>query len=139
LQLVYFDEKAIEFGKFSPSSDVYSFGVLLWELFNQARVPFAGVHNDQIADKLKTGKKLFEFCLCNAGFRLPKPDLCPDEVYKLMQDCWSYTSGQRPSFKELYTELHKLWLEEKQRANINLPVLHLEHQEQDVSVIYNVE
>ena len=65
--------------------------------------------------------------------------MCPEEVYKLMLACWSYNTAERPSFPELYTELHKLWMDEKERANIQLPVLHLQHDPQDVTVIYNVE
>ena len=36
-----------------------------------------------------------------AGGRLEKPLLCPDEIYTLMTDCWTVGPKMRPNFKEL--------------------------------------
>lgn len=35
------------------------------------------------------------------GERLQKPETCPDDVYKIMQQCWSYEPELRPTFKDL--------------------------------------
>jgi len=39
------------------------------------------------------------------GYRHPKPDRCPDAVYKLMLSCWNADPLRRPCFAELYSTL----------------------------------
>ncbi|XP_042905664.2 fibroblast growth factor receptor 2 [Parasteatoda tepidariorum] len=43
--------------------------------------------------------------LLKAGYRMTKPDYCPDEVYLLMRQCWRAIPRERPSFKELVLKL----------------------------------
>lgn len=43
--------------------------------------------------------------LALTGGRLPCPELCPDAVFRLMEQCWAYEPGQRPSFSTIYQEL----------------------------------
>ena len=31
-----------------------------------------------------------------SGYRLPKPELCSDEVYIMIRSCWEYTPSRRP-------------------------------------------
>lgn len=33
---------------------------------------------------------------------LPKPNLCPAEIYELMCQCWKRDQNLRPTFKQLY-------------------------------------
>jgi len=33
---------------------------------------------------------------------LPKPNLCPAEIYELMCQCWKLDHDSRPTFKQLY-------------------------------------
>lgn len=35
------------------------------------------------------------------GNRLPRPEICTNELYSLMLKCWEYEPQERPSFKEL--------------------------------------
>jgi hypothetical protein len=35
------------------------------------------------------------------GQRLSQPEGCPDEVYKIMMDCWQYRDRLRPNFQFL--------------------------------------
>jgi len=37
--------------------------------------------------------------------RLQKPLECPVEMYALMMRCWSYKPTDRPTFKQIHTEL----------------------------------
>jgi hypothetical protein len=65
--------------------------------------------------------------------------MCPDEIYSLMQSCWQFNPTERPTFDKLYIELNKLWREEKQAKNIELPIFNLQNSPHDTSIIYNVE
>ena len=38
--------------------------------------------------------------------RLPRPHLCPLEIWNLIEKCWYSDPDERPSFKELKTFLH---------------------------------
>ncbi|PAV69205.1 hypothetical protein WR25_01548 [Diploscapter pachys] len=44
------------------------------------------------------------------GNRLPKPELCPDEMYELMEKCWNMNPEDRLSFDELKSEISKCLL-----------------------------
>lgn len=35
------------------------------------------------------------------GYRMPPPDNCPEELYKLMLQCWKESPEQRPTFEFL--------------------------------------
>lgn len=35
------------------------------------------------------------------GYRMPQPDNCPEELYKLMLQCWRDNPKQRPTFEFL--------------------------------------
>lgn len=40
------------------------------------------------------------------GYRMPKPDTCPSEIYDVILSCWSTNPPSRPSFDFLNTFLH---------------------------------
>jgi serine/threonine protein kinase len=62
--------------QFSSASDVWSFGLVLYELFSFGAIPYAGMTNRQVIEKVPT------------GYRLESPENCPQEVYQLMLKCW---------------------------------------------------
>lgn len=39
--------------------------------------------------------------LIEKGQRLAKPDQCPDDIYKIMSDCWQHRDRMRPNFQFL--------------------------------------
>ena len=52
------------------------------------------------------------------GHRLSKPDDCPDELYKIMTQCWSAEPNGRPSFEEIIEKLRDyLGLQRKTTIN----------------------
>ncbi|KAG7241792.1 hypothetical protein INR49_024762, partial [Caranx melampygus] len=93
--------EVIKFCKFSSKSDVWSFGVLMWEVYNEGRLPYENRSNSEVVESL------------NTGLRLLKPRLAPNAIYLLMEWCWKEvgTGGKpddRPSFALLLHELASL-------------------------------
>ena len=80
--------EALEDHKFSEQSDVWSFGILLHEIWTQAESPYTGMSNEKVWVKVL------------AGYRLPCPPGCPEEVHEVMMKCW-VEAGARPAFAEL--------------------------------------
>ena len=46
------------------------------------------------------------------GYRHPKPDRCPDGIYKLMLSCWNGDPVARPSFAKLHSMLQQFNVDE---------------------------
>jgi hypothetical protein len=64
---------------------------------------------DRLRSKSKI-KWILTFCIpflkqvneiVEKGQRLSQPEGCPDEVYKIMMDCWQYRDRLRPNFQFL--------------------------------------
>ncbi|XP_065183991.1 tyrosine-protein kinase RYK-like [Sycon ciliatum] len=75
--------------KFSVLSDVWSYGILLWEIFSSGQVPYPGLDNSQLTAYLLTGQRLI------------KPNMCPDKLFTIMEDCWKQVPQDRPSFTQI--------------------------------------
>lgn len=88
--------EALNYGRYSSESDVWSFGILLWETFSLGASPYPNLTNQQTREFVEK------------GHRLPCPELCPDAVFRLMEQCWAYEPGQRPSFSIICQELHSI-------------------------------
>ncbi|KAF3693678.1 Tyrosine-protein kinase ITK/TSK [Channa argus] len=85
--------EVIRYCKFSSKSDVWSFGVLMWEVYNEGRLPYENLSNAEVVESL------------NAGLRLLKPRMAPDAIHKLMEWCWKEKPEDRPSFALILHEL----------------------------------
>ncbi|XP_036006842.1 tyrosine-protein kinase Lck [Fundulus heteroclitus] len=81
--------EAINYGTFSIKSDVWSFGILLTEIVTYGRIPYPGMSNPEVIQNLER------------GYRMPKPENCPDELYDIMQECWRERPEERPTFDYL--------------------------------------
>ena len=89
------------YGKFSQMSDVWAFGVTMWEIFTLAKKqPYNDMSDKQvIEDAIKSKNRKL----------LPKPKMCPFEVYETMLKCWAHNPKQRATFDELFqllTSIH---------------------------------
>ncbi|KAK2916650.1 hypothetical protein Q8A67_001024 [Cirrhinus molitorella] len=111
--------------KFSFASDVWSFAVTLYEILtncNHRQSPpskffemMGLVHGQMTVVKLIT--------LLEKNERLPCPRDCPREVYLLMEQCWDFNPGQRPSFNSLAESLKDIRQTYKQQPSVQLAQL----------------
>ncbi|XP_013383193.1 insulin receptor isoform X2 [Lingula anatina] len=85
--------ESLKDGIFTNASDVWSFGVVLWEMSTLAAQPYQGFANEQVL------KYVID------GHIIPKPDGCPDKLYKIMLKCWKYYPKQRPTFCQILEHL----------------------------------
>ncbi|XP_047467866.1 tyrosine-protein kinase Lck [Mugil cephalus] len=85
--------EAINYGTFSIKSDVWSFGILLTEIVTYGRIPYPGMSNPEVIQNLER------------GYRMPKPENCPDGLYDIMCKCWKENPEERPTFEYLRSVL----------------------------------
>ncbi|NWU77751.1 HCK kinase, partial [Onychorhynchus coronatus] len=82
--------EAINYGSFSIKSDVWSFGILLTEIITYGRIPYPGMSNVEVIRALER------------GYRMPRAENCPEELYDIMTRCWKTRPEDRPTFE--YTQ-----------------------------------
>ncbi|XP_029467363.1 tyrosine kinase receptor Cad96Ca-like isoform X2 [Rhinatrema bivittatum] len=88
----YFREKAYQL-----KSEVWSYGILLWEMETLGCSPYPDL--DSAEDVM------FHVC---SGYRMRKPPGCRDEIFKVMEQCWTENICQRPSFSEIAKYLEEI-------------------------------
>lgn len=60
-----------------------AFGILLWEIATFGKSPYPGVELSNV------------YHLLESGYRMECPDDCPDNVYRLMKNCWEWDPNVR--------------------------------------------
>uniref|UniRef100_A0A8C5NUL1 Tyrosine-protein kinase n=1 Tax=Jaculus jaculus TaxID=51337 RepID=A0A8C5NUL1_JACJA len=85
--------EAINFGSFTIKSDVWSFGILLMEIVTYGRIPYPGMSNPEVIRALEH------------GYRMPRPEHCPEELYSIMTRCWKSRPEERPTFEYIQSVL----------------------------------
>uniref|UniRef100_A0AC34RIS6 Protein kinase domain-containing protein n=1 Tax=Panagrolaimus sp. JU765 TaxID=591449 RepID=A0AC34RIS6_9BILA len=83
--------------KFNIKSDVWAFGVVVWELFTRASLPYAGMNSYEEV------KKFLE-----EGYRLERPQFCPEDLYDVVQTCWDALPENRPTFDALQIRINDI-------------------------------
>lgn len=83
--------------QYSSKGDVWSFGVLMWEVFTGGEIPYGKSAGE---DMIQT--------VCQKKERLPKPERCPENAFKIMSTCWTQDSKARPTFSVIFDELDKI-------------------------------
>lgn len=74
---------------FTHKSDAWAFGVTIWELLTFGDRPYEHLEHKEVLDFLLTGD------------RLPQPQICTLDVYKIILQCWLPDPESRPKFKDL--------------------------------------
>ncbi|NXG79961.1 HCK kinase, partial [Baryphthengus martii] len=82
--------EAINYGSFTIKSDVWSFGILLTEIITYGRIPYPGMSSVEVIRALER------------GYRMPRTENCPEELYDVMLRCWKAKPEDRPTFE--YTQ-----------------------------------
>ncbi|XP_006030551.1 tyrosine-protein kinase HCK isoform X2 [Alligator sinensis] len=85
--------EAINYGSFTIKSDVWSFGILLMEIITYGRIPYPGMYNPDVIRALER------------GYRMPRTDNCPEELYDIMMRCWKNKPEDRPTFEYIQSVL----------------------------------
>lgn len=84
--------------KYSTASDVWSFGALMYEIWSLGHKPFEGRTNQEVSESaVDLIMSSITACLVfvktindiENGVRLSSPPGCPQEIYRLMIQCWS--------------------------------------------------
>lgn len=81
--------EAALYNRFSIKSDVWSFGVVMFEVLTRGTIPYPRMNNRQVLEGVQH------------GYRMPKPDKCPDPLYDIMLRCWRKEADERPTFEYL--------------------------------------
>ena len=84
---------------FTIKSDVWSFGIFLHELITYGSFPYPDMNNAEVLKKLKE------------GYRMPCPKGCPEQLYKVMRDCWRDEADTRPTFESLHWRMEDFFVE----------------------------
>ena len=92
-------------------------------------MPYFGISNAEVIEKVV------------GGYRMSSPDDCPQKIYEWMLACWNVEAEQRPSFKQLYDEIEKIWLETRHNqpsSSIPSEVHHQSNVQAPLTVEYEV-
>lgn len=87
--LKWYAPESINYHKFSSKSDVWSYGVTMWEAFTYGGKPYKKMKGNEVIHFIKNNN------------RLECPPACPEQMYKLMSECWTYKHEDRPDFKKV--------------------------------------
>ncbi|XP_061427258.1 proto-oncogene tyrosine-protein kinase receptor Ret isoform X1 [Lethenteron reissneri] len=94
---------------YTSQSDVWSFGILLWEIMTLGGTPYPGIPPERLFNLLKT------------GYRMEKPENCSDDLYGLMQRCWTHDPARRPHFAEISKDLEKMMVKSRDYLDLTAP------------------
>ena len=81
--------EALESHRLNEKTDAWSFGVLVYEIWTRAELPYVGWSNQKVWAEVE------------AGYRLPQPSGCSDDVFAEMSRCWASQQDARPTLAEL--------------------------------------
>ncbi len=87
--------EALKDQKYTHASDMWSYGVVLWEIWSNGSTPYHGMTNEQVWMDVAN------------GYRLPRPEGCPEDVYEKMMSMWHKDPSERPTFSQVVIEAYE--------------------------------
>ncbi|UJR21112.1 hypothetical protein I4U23_024212 [Adineta vaga] len=75
--------------KFSTKSDVWSYSILVWEIMTYGGTPYPSIAAEKLFDYLREGN------------RMSQPINCPNEIFHLIESCWTFKESLRPTFARI--------------------------------------
>uniref|UniRef100_A0A4W3JBC7 Tyrosine kinase receptor Cad96Ca-like n=1 Tax=Callorhinchus milii TaxID=7868 RepID=A0A4W3JBC7_CALMI len=84
-------------GIYTLQSDIWAFGILLYEMETLGSSPYPEF---ETADEV-----ILNVC---SGYKMKKPRQCRNEIYEVMQFCWSQAYEERPLFSDIIKYLEDL-------------------------------
>ncbi|KAL5021706.1 hypothetical protein ScPMuIL_000861 [Solemya velum] len=96
--LKWYAPECVYYWKFDSKSDVWSYGITLWEATSYGQRPYG---------KMKA-QEILQFVV-EENQRLPKPEMCDEDVYQVMLLCWMYEKEDRPNFSEISNKMEVLY------------------------------
>ncbi|XP_029987213.1 tyrosine-protein kinase ZAP-70 [Sphaeramia orbicularis] len=87
--LKWYAPECINFHKFSSKSDVWSYGITMWEAFSYGGKPYKKMKGPEVIRWIESGN------------RMERPAACPERVYAVMTECWTFKHEDRPDFKKV--------------------------------------
>lgn len=85
--------------KKSKAADVWALGTTLWEIFTYGGHPLPGVPITELKPFYQSGK------------RLPQPQNCHPDIYKLMMECWAKDPDARKKPQTVLRDINQILYE----------------------------
>lgn len=79
----------------NEKSEIWNFGILCLEATSYGEIPYKEIENSSV----------LLYKLENEHFRLAKPPNCPENIFKIISECWNGDMRERPSFSKLVKEI----------------------------------
>ncbi|XP_033332108.2 discoidin domain-containing receptor 2 isoform X1 [Megalopta genalis] len=106
----------------SCRADIWSFAVTIWEILTSCtEIPYSHLTSEQVLENHNrwyqgnadgngtgTGNGLINVDEKYQPRVLPRPNYCSDDLYRVMNECWSKRTEDRPTFEEMNRYLEKL-------------------------------
>ena len=90
--------EALLMAKFSIKSDIWSFGIVLFEIITLGQVPYPDMTEDDV-----------KYRVVHEGYRMSRPQDCPEKLYYIMQQCWKNDPINRLTFETLQWQLEDFY------------------------------
>ncbi|CAL8096712.1 unnamed protein product [Orchesella dallaii] len=78
------------------TADVYSVGTTLWEVFSMGEKPPTDLSYTTYKSKYLT------------GWKLPRPNKCPPEIFRIMFECWLKAPDSRKQPQAMVRDIHQI-------------------------------
>lgn len=89
--------EALNKKEYTIKCDVWSFGVMIWQITSTGKMPWGDISNTECVRQVTSGN------------RLQKPELCPNEIWKMADKCFHHDPKYRPSFAAIGKEIDEAY------------------------------